>query len=193
MSAEGQRPFPRSTARSGAAARGRSHHVPPAAAPVLPREALRCYSDTGRPERPGLGCYLKKRGRPAAVGEQDVVGVSARLQRQEAATEADATGGPQTAQREGLAQGRHLSERSVLARPEAAPHRACALRWLGEAAAPPCETAAAMAEAAREVPLRGDGNGPELCRYRGRCGRGGVQRVKKQQYGVLRMIKKPKS
>lgn len=64
----------------------------------------------------GPGRYLKERGRPAAVGEQDVVGLGARLQRQEAAAEADTGTGTQTAQREALAQRRHLGERPPLAR-----------------------------------------------------------------------------
>lgn len=55
------------------------------------------------------GRYLKERGRPAAVGEQDVVGAGARLQGQDPPALPDAAAGPQAAEREGLAQRRHLS------------------------------------------------------------------------------------
>lgn len=110
------------TARPGQ--RGERPRGAAAAAEALPRDAPTgrgCPAAAATPpddERRGLGRtarYLKERGRPAAVGEQDEVGAGARLQRQEAAAELDAAAGAQPAQREALAQRRHVREPPPLA------------------------------------------------------------------------------
>lgn len=101
-------------------ARGLSHR------PRLPGGSSDA-SSRGGAAGAGPGRYLKERGRPAAVGEQDVVGVGARLQRQEAAAEADAAAGTQTAQREALAQRRHFREPPPLARLGTGPETALPL------------------------------------------------------------------
>lgn len=169
------RPQPRDGGQRGAgggggcpvtAGRGRRESGPEAPPPkprpgTLPQAgaARRQQRRLPRPSGRGwTGRYLEERGRPAAVGEQDVIGVGARLQRQETAAEADAATGTQTAQREALAQRRHLREPPPLARLGAARDPASGwggTRWGGIARMRRCpgrRGTAETAEAARVFP-----------------------------------------